>query len=134
MCSSDLSANFWYLMKLANWFLQSQYRRTIRRSMKSLDVSHDKNDSASTTHAEFVEDYWSTSLRDALVETDQLERIRSAIPKLPKEQLDLLIATQVQDRSQKDIAEEMGISVQAVKSRVMRAKTALRELFESEPE
>jgi RNA polymerase sigma-70 factor (ECF subfamily) len=102
--------------------------------MKSLDASHDTNDSASTNHAEFVEDYRSTALRDALVETDQLERLRSAIQNLPQEQLDLLIATKVEGRSQKDIAEKMGISVQAVKNRLLRAKMALRELFESEPE
>jgi DNA-directed RNA polymerase specialized sigma24 family protein len=53
---------------------------------------------------------------------------------LPQEQLDLLIATKVEGRSQKDIAEKMGISVQAVKNRLLRAKMALRELFESEPE
>ena len=127
-------ANFSYLKNLAKWFLQDQYRKTIRRSMKSLDASHDTNDSASTNHAEFVEDYRSTALRDALVETDQLERLRSAIQNLPQDQLDLLIATKVEGRSQKDIAEKMGISVQAVKNRLLRAKMALRELFESEPE
>jgi RNA polymerase sigma factor (sigma-70 family) len=127
-------ANFWYLMKLARWCYLDQYRKTIRRSMKSLDTSYDKNDSASTTLAELVQVHEDSALRDALIETVQLERLRSAIPKLPKEQLDLLIATQVEGRSQKDIAETMGISVKAVKSRVMRAKTALRELFESEPD
>jgi DNA-binding NarL/FixJ family response regulator len=54
--------------------------------------------------------------------------------RMPQEQLDLLIATKVEGRSQKDIAEKMGISVQAVKNRLLRAKMALRELFESEPE
>lgn len=108
--------------------------RRKERDHFSLDAQIDSNDSASRTLAEFVEDYKSTALRGALVETDQLERLRSAIKKLPQEQFDLIFATRVEGRSQKHFAESKELTVQAVKNRHLRALANLRLLLKSEPE
>ena len=108
--------------------------RRKERDHFSLDAQIDSNDSASRTLAEFVEDYKSTALRGALVETDQLERLRSAIKKLPQEQFDLIFATRVEGRSQKHFAESKELTVQAVKNRVLRVLEKLRLLLKSEPE
>ncbi len=64
---------------------------------------------------------------DAAVERDQRERIRAAVASLPvKLRVPALLAL-IEERPQREIAEALGISEAAVKSRVFRATQLLRE-------
>ena len=55
--------------------------------------------------------------------------IRNMIGCLPKDSRDVLLLTEYQGMKQKDLAEKLGISLPAVKSRVLRARKKLKEIL-----
>ncbi len=63
---------------------------------------------------------------ESMIKAEQLQRIQQAIAELPKGQRQC-VQLALEDRSQEEIAQELRISVVAVKSRIRDAKRALRE-------
>ncbi|HJQ36681.1 MAG TPA: RNA polymerase sigma factor [Thermoanaerobaculia bacterium] len=63
---------------------------------------------------------------EKMIEAEQLQRMQQAIDELPKGQR-LCVQLSLADRSQEEIAQELRISVVAVKSRIRDAKRTLRE-------
>jgi RNA polymerase sigma-70 factor, ECF subfamily len=55
--------------------------------------------------------------------------LQQAISELPEQYRDALIKTDVQGMSQKDYAENLGISISGAKSRVQRAREKLRDII-----
>lgn len=66
-----------------------------------------------------------------LIQQEMSECIEPIIKALPQEVSDLLVAIDLQGRSQKVLALELGVSYSALKSRVQRGRLQLRSVFES---
>ena len=63
------------------------------------------------------------------IAADQHSRVRAAIARLPEEQQEALVWTQLEGRSYEDTARILGISEGTVKSRVNRARARLKEFL-----
>jgi RNA polymerase sigma-70 factor (ECF subfamily) len=65
----------------------------------------------------------------AVVLTEDLARLEEAIAQLPDECRELIIATKLEGRSYKEIADDMGKTADAVRMQVSRAMIALGKVF-----
>ena len=65
-----------------------------------------------------------------VVEQELTQCVEPFIRALPKKAADLLLAIDIEGQSQKDYAEEAGISYSTLKSQVQRARAKLRTLFD----
>lgn len=73
---------------------------------------------------------WDAPATETLAERRQLRRIvRSCIDRLPDSYRALLILRDIEERDTEESAELLGLTVSAVKSRLHRARQALRELL-----
>lgn len=73
---------------------------------------------------------WDAPPTETLVERRQMQRIvRSCIDRLPESYRALLLLRDIEERDTEESAELLGITVSAVKSRLHRARQALRELL-----
>ena len=59
------------------------------------------------------------------------EQIRQALGRLPVQQREMLLLSDVEELSYKEIAETLGVPIGTVMSRISRARRALRELLSS---
>ena len=66
---------------------------------------------------------------DITVTSEFTDHVASGMEKLGKKHREILILRNVQNHSYEEIAEILGISVGTVKSRIARAREALRELL-----
>ncbi|ABF41101.1 sigma-24, ECF subfamily [Candidatus Koribacter versatilis Ellin345] len=116
---------FWRVYKAhAHFDPKRSFEAWVRRIATNVAIAHLKrqpktlvelSDAPVPTHA------------DSAVERDQRERIRSALASLPvKLRVPLMLAL-IEERPQREIAEALGISEAAVKSRVFRATQLLRQ-------
>ena len=101
---------------LAAWMFQIVRNECIRRSRTLLR-------SPQSTPAPRVR-----SAEDAVMTRLEAERIARAIAALPQDQREVLILRDVQDRSGADVAKALNITRAAMKSRLHRARAAIREL------
>jgi len=69
---------------------------------------------------------------DITVTTEFTERVAECMEKLGKKHREILVLRNVQNHSYEEVAEVLGISVGTVKSRIARAREALRELLGEE--
>lgn len=76
-----------------------------------------------------AEELWFLDERNE-VRAELSECIAPFIQALPKEHADLLEAIDIQGRSQKEYAEELGIGYSTLKSRVQKSRALLREVFD----
>ncbi len=65
---------------------------------------------------------------------DERQRLRECITRLPEEQREALVLTQLEGVPYEEAAEQLGISQGTLKSRINRAKQRLRELLSGERE
>jgi RNA polymerase sigma-70 factor, ECF subfamily len=74
---------------------------------------------------------------DSLLADEKRQMVQSALQKLKPEHRDILVLREYQDLGYNEIAETLNISLEAVKSRIFRArlelKKLLREYFEEQP-
>jgi len=62
--------------------------------------------------------------------TQKVAQVKQALQELPSRQRIALVLSQFEEKTYKEIAEIMGISVSSVESLIFRARTALRKRFE----
>jgi RNA polymerase sigma-70 factor (ECF subfamily) len=76
---------------------------------------------------------WDTPATESLVERRQMRQIvRRCIDRLPESYRALLVLRDIEERDTDETAELLGMTVSAVKSRLHRARQALRELLAAE--
>lgn len=66
--------------------------------------------------------------QDGLI-TDLSPAVREMILQLPPDYRDVLLLTEYQGFTQREVAEQLGLSVSAIKSRVQRAREKVREML-----
>jgi len=72
------------------------------------------------------------SALEGLTTDESVENIIKAIETLPEKLSDVLLLSAAYDRTHTEISEELGISKDAVKMRLLRAKKAVRQILEGE--
>jgi RNA polymerase sigma-70 factor (ECF subfamily) len=70
---------------------------------------------------------WSAQPLDELLDAETREVLYESLMKLPEDLADVFIKRDIDGRSNAEVAESLGISVAAVKSRLHRARIGLRE-------
>lgn len=81
--------------------------------------------------ADLAQDHWQSDDNLPQAQQDLSLCVRPFIQALPADKAQLLTAIDLDGRSQKQLAQELGISYSGLKSRVQRARVDLRQLFES---
>jgi RNA polymerase sigma-70 factor (ECF subfamily) len=76
---------------------------------------------------EFVRSDWSQTPESALLSQETREVVRRAIDMLPDQYRTVLVLRDIEELSNEDVAEIVGESLAAIKSRLHRARMALRE-------
>lgn len=99
-----------WLMQIANRAIIDFYRKNRR------------------TKEEEVSDEGAWDVHDIESERGLAECVRPFIQALPEDSADLLKAVELDGRSQKELAESLGVSYSTVKSRVQRARRDLRRV------
>lgn len=72
-----------------------------------------------------------TGSEERTLEEQLLEALKLAIDHLPKRQTQILIKCKVEGRKQKEVADELGISLKAVEKSLAKSKIQLREILKS---
>lgn len=68
---------------------------------------------------------WTTSAEEALLQRETRDRVRAAIAALPERYRTVLLLRDIEDRSTREAADLLGITENAVKLRLHRARQAL---------
>lgn len=103
---------------LASWM----FRIVRNECLRQLRLIVSRSDEASTEPAAPPE----PSAEEAVLRRLEVERIATAVTALPRDQRQVLIMRDIQGLPGKAVAESLGLSNAAMKSRLHRARTALR--------
>lgn len=125
----DAAFSTW-LYQIATNLARNRYWYWWRRK-RDKTVSFDQplgDDSDSATLAEIIPSEVE-SPDDISVTSEFTERVATCMEKLGKKHREILVLRNVQNHSYEEVAEILGISVGTVKSRIARAREALRELL-----
>ncbi|HZJ54750.1 MAG TPA: sigma-70 family RNA polymerase sigma factor, partial [Myxococcaceae bacterium] len=105
------------------------------RRQKVLDIVSDDLDGPEFTDrgslAEVPESDWSKRADDKILEDELGRAIREATDALPEGYREVFLLKDVEGLSYEEISEMVGISIPAVKSRLHRARLALREAIDA---
>ncbi|MGH3782985.1 MAG: RNA polymerase sigma factor [Pseudonocardiaceae bacterium] len=106
---------------LASWMFRIVRNECVRRSRMSMrrhELDH------------VIEDTATASAEDAVLRRLEAERVAAAIASLPDDQRGLLIMRDVQGYSGRVVADALGLSGPAMKSRLHRARAAVRHALQ----
>ena len=120
----DASVFSWMYRIAMNLCIDEIRKRKIRKVL-SLDFLTEDAIEAARKH----KDYLLPS--DALMEDEKNGMVRKAIQQLTQEHREVIILREYQDYSYTEIAETLGITIEAVKSRIFRARKELRVKLKS---
>jgi len=101
-----------WLFQIANNTIIDFYRKNARRNTLAALESNDSHDD--------------TSVKQAM-----LKCISPFINELPEADAKLLLEIEIENRSQKDYAQEIGLSYSTLKSRVQKSRRKLKSVFET---
>ena len=111
---------FTWLYRLA--FNNALSRRRRRRTVLSLEVARESSGSEPTSQGE--------SPDTNLVRTEKIQQLRDAMLELSDDHRIILTLREMQEMSYEDIAEVLAISIGTVRSRLSRARNALKSQLE----
>ena len=115
-----------------------RFLRIVARNV-AIDMYNSRNKKGSTL--EYIDEFKNSEIGtysisktpcDEVIEKESSERIYKMIDKLPKKYRDVLIFEKIYGYSQREIAETLNISYDAVKKRMSRAKKKLKEELRKE--
>ena len=115
-----------WLFQVANNTIVDFYRKQGRNK----EITHDAPWQLETTNLETGSDNNNSNNNANQVKRDLSECIAPFIDALPTEQAGLLRTIDIDNKSQKAYAEELGISYSTLKSRVQKSRNALKEVFD----
>jgi RNA polymerase sigma-70 factor (ECF subfamily) len=72
---------------------------------------------------------WAEPADEAIARAERREQVREAIARLPEGYRSVLLLRDIEERDTQEVADRMGISANAVKIRLHRARQALRTLL-----
>lgn len=114
--------NSWFFTVLRNAFLDSR-RRFDRRKVVSLDIPLDGEDGAS--FEDIIPD-GAEGPQDSLERSEKVQTVRRALKGLTREHQAVLELCDMGGLAYDEVARSLGVSVGTVRSRIFRARAALR--------
>lgn len=111
---------FTWLYRIA--FNNALSRRRRRRTILSLEVARESSGNEPTSHGD--------SPDANLIRTEKIEQLRDAMLELSDDHRIILTLREMQEKSYEDIAEILEISIGTVRSRLSRARNALKSQLE----
>ena len=115
-----------YLMKLTKNASLDLMRRRTRRQTDSLTVENDKGDEV---EREIADDSIEANPEKAYLRAERVQKVREGIMKLDEDQRQLIIMRDMEGMSYAEIADALGIGEGTVKSRLNRARSALKKIL-----
>lgn len=103
---------------LVSWMFRIVRNECLRRARQALRTDPDLVPTGTTVSAE-----------DDVLQRLEAERVAAAVAQLPADQRRVLIMRDVQGYSGRAVADALGLSTPAMKSRLHRARTTVRELL-----
>jgi RNA polymerase sigma-70 factor (family 1) len=122
----DVFVRCWAAIQNENLEIQQEhylYRSVKNAALNHLKAKNIRQNYANTQEASHVE---AAIDQDTFVATETRERIMEAIDQLPPQCRKVLILCVLDDKSYKDAAAELGISINTVKSQMTKAFSILR--------
>lgn len=99
-------------------------RRHAKTSIEELLPKFDE-----TGHRVLTKEDWPDSVEDALIQTETRARVRAAIDRLPERHRAVILLRDIEELSTEEAAQLLGLTTNAVKIRLHRARQSLRTLL-----
>ena len=115
-----------YLMKLTKNAALDLKRRNSYRQTVSLTMENDEGESSQLDIADTSED---ANPQEAYLRRERIERVRRAISELDEEHRQVIVMRQMIGMSYREISDALGINEGTVKSRINRARSALKKIL-----
>jgi RNA polymerase sigma-70 factor (ECF subfamily) len=119
--------------KLSTWLYRIAYNASLMRLRKreqmttfSLDQDLGEGEKVGVAHLHHLED-WSTAPDDQLLTAEARQVMDQAVAELPETLRSAFVLRDIQGLSGAETAEVLGITIQAVKNRLHRARLRLRD-------
>lgn len=116
-----------YIMKLTKNASLDLLRRRSRRQTESLTLENEKGEEIQLDIPDTSEEANPT---DAYLKKEKIRKVREGIMKLDEEQRQIIIMRDMEDMPYSEIASALGIGEGTVKSRLHRARSALKKILE----
>lgn len=111
---------------LASWM----FRIVRNECLRQVRLLVERRDEVSEEPEAYAEGGAEPSAEDAVLRRLEAERIAAAVSALPRDQRQVLIMRDVLGLPGKSVSQSLGLSTAAMKSRLHRARTALRDALE----
>ena len=115
-----------YLMKLTKNAALDLKRRNSYRQTVSLTMENDEGESSQLDIADTSED---ANPQEAYLRRERIERVRRAISELDEEHRQVIVMREINGMSYREISDALGINEGTVKSRINRARSALKKIL-----
>jgi RNA polymerase sigma-70 factor (ECF subfamily) len=124
------SLSTWIYRLATNAALDKLRSRSYQENKQKILLSNMEDESESEEKDIFVQEKELSAEREA-IRTEMNECIREFVDKLPENYRTVIILSELKDIKNQEIAEILGISLDAVKIRLHRARVKLKEEFEA---
>lgn len=115
-----------YLMKLTKNAALDLKRRNSYRQTVSLTMENDEGESSQLDIADTSED---ANPQEAYLRRERIEMVRRAISELDEEHRQVIVMREMNGMSYREISDALGINEGTVKSRINRARSALKKIL-----
>ncbi len=115
-----------YLMKLTKNAALDLKRRNSYRQTVSLTVENEEGESAQVDLPDTSEE---ANPQAAYLRRERIEKVRSAISELDEEYRQVIVMREMNGMSYREISDALGINEGTVKSRINRARAALKKIL-----
>ena len=115
-----------YLMKLTKNAALDLKRRNSYRQTVSLTMENDEGESSQLDIVDSSED---ANPQEAYLRRERIERVRRAISELDEEHRQVIVMREMNGMSYREISDALGINEGTVKSRINRARSALKKIL-----
>lgn len=116
-----------YLMKLTKNASLDLLRRRSRRQSESLTVENDKGEE---TQLDIPDTSVESNPAEAYLKEERIRKVREGIMKLDEAERQIIVMRDMEDMPYSDMASALGISEGTVKSRLHRARSALKKILQ----
>lgn len=124
------SLSTWIYRLATNAALDKIHSRSFRENKQKISLSNVGDESEADGKDILMQEKELSAEREA-IRTEMNECIREFVDKLPENYRTIIILSELKDLKNQEIAEILGISLEAVKIRLHRARVKLKEEFEA---
>ncbi|MDD5458768.1 MAG: sigma-70 family RNA polymerase sigma factor [Phycisphaerae bacterium] len=106
-------------------------QRGLKLGLKSLDWENDENEDCKSSLKHYLADEIAADPSQIAANSELVQLVQKALMRLDDDQRSVIVLRDIESMSYAQIAEVLNIELGTVKSRLSRARNALREILES---